>query len=194
MPETVRELGGITYRMEGLADLETALNELAADLRRKVVLGALRDAAKPIVKAARALAAPHDFTSKRRMAGTLRKAITAFKSKIYKPAQGAIGVYITVRASRAQRKARPVSGDPYYWRWVEGGHKIVPRLGKQQAGFSNLRKRLGGISITQRRRGATGMVKAYPFLGPAFRAQGEQAKRIFMDAVTARIAKANARK
>lgn len=192
--DIVRNLGGVTYRMSGLADLETALNELSADLRRKVVLAGLRDASKPVVKAARAFAQPRDFSSKRRIAGTMRKAITAFKSKRYKAAQGALGIYITVRASKAQRRARPVSGDPYYWRWVEGGHKIVPRLSKAQSGFSNLRKRAAGISITQRRRRATGMVKPYPFMGPAFRAQGDQARRIFEQAVIERIAKANRRK
>ena len=41
-------------KVEGLADLKAAVEELTADLRKKVIVGALRDAAKPIVAAAKA--------------------------------------------------------------------------------------------------------------------------------------------
>lgn len=46
--------------------------------------------------------------------------------------------------------------DPYYWRWVELGHKIVPR---RRAGTSK--------SIRKRRAAASGTVDAKPFIQPA---------------------------
>lgn len=182
---------GVFFKLEGVEDAIRALNDLKADMRRKVVLGALRDAGKPVARAAKALAPVLKQATSRRVPGTMRRAIGVFKSKRYKAANGAIGVYITVRASRAQRKRSPVSGDPFYYRFVEAGHKIVPRA-KIKGTARQLRA--AGQSITLRRRAATGFVKAYPFLGPAFRQQGERAKNIFLQRITERIAKANARK
>lgn len=185
--------GGVTYRMTGLADLEAGLNELASDLRRRVVRNGLRDAAKPVVKSARAFARPRDYSSKRRIAGTMRKAITALSSKRYKLSNGAIGIYLTVRATKAQRRARPVSGDPYYWRWVMAGHKIVARFKGNYFSFKQRgRGRLTGL--VSRRRKSTGMVQAFPIFEQAFKAQGNNARQIFTGAVLARIAKANARR
>jgi len=184
----------VTVKMQGLEQLEVDLNELSSDMRRRVVRQGLRDASRPVVKAAKGFAKPRDFQSKRRMAGTMRRAISTFNSKKYKGANGVIGVFITVRASRAQIKRRPISGDPFYWRFVEAGHRIVPRTSLAAARLSRLQKRLKGITITQRRRRATGRVQAYPFLGPAFRAQGDAARRAFVDVVTKRIQQANAKR
>lgn len=193
MPDISRDFGTLTYKLSGLADLERALEELSIDLRKRVILQALRDAVKPMVKVAQAIAQPRDYASNKRVAGTLRKAITAFKSKRYKASDGAIGVYITVRASKAQRRARPVSGDPYYWRWVVGGHKAVGRFkGKSTDYAIRGRGRLTGISV--RRRAATKSTREYPILEQAFRAQSNQALEIFQTAVITRIAKANQRK
>jgi HK97 gp10 family phage protein len=169
---------GIEIKLEGVDDAIRALNELADDMRRKVVLGALRDAGKPISQAAKRLAPVLKMPTSRRVPGTMRRAIGVFKSKIYKAANGALGVYIKVRASKAQRRRSPVSGDPFYYRFVEAGHR--PRPAKNTA--------------ARRRRAATAFVKAYPFLGPAFRQEGQNALRIFEQRIVERIAKANARK
>jgi hypothetical protein len=80
------------------------LNNFAGDLKRKVVLQALRAAARPIIKAARAARPPNDYNSHRRVAGTLRKNIKSFTSKKFKGANGVIGVYITVKASTQKIK------------------------------------------------------------------------------------------
>lgn len=165
---------GVTFELKGVDEAIATLNALDADLRRKVVYGALRDAGKPIAAVAKSLARVLQLPTSRRTPGTMRRAIGVFKSKRYKAANGQLGVYISVRASRAQRRRSPVSGDPFYYRFIEAGHKSRP---------SN--------SNTSKRRAAVGMVKAYPFLGPAFRQQGEQALRIFEARIIERIELAN---
>ena len=163
---------GVTFELKGVDEAIKALNELSGDMRRKVVLQALRDAAKPVAQAAKSFAPVLKAQTTQRVPGTLKRAIGTFKSKRYKAANGQLGVYVTVRATRAQRRRSPISGDPFYFRLVEGGH--AKRAGK--------------------RRASAGMVKPYPFLGPAFKQEGENALRIFQQAVIERIAKANAAK
>lgn len=167
-------LDGVFFEVKGLEEAQRALDTLSADMRRKVVYGALRDAGKPVAQVARALAQPRDFGSARRVAGTMRRAIGVFRSKRYKAAQGALGVYISVRASRAQRRRAPVSGDPFYFRFVEGGHQ--PRPGKSHA---------------SKRKAAAARVRAYPFIGPAFQQKGDDALRIFQERILERVAQAN---
>lgn len=165
-----------------------ALDDLRADLRRQVVMGALRDAGQVFVKEARARAPVLKQATNRRVPGTVRRNIRAFRSKLYKPSQGAIGVYVTVRATKARLRKAPVSGDPYYWRFLEGGHRIVPRT---KSGLTRRQLRRLGQTITQRRASATRRVDPIPFLGPAFRSKQAEALRVFEVRIAARVAKAN---
>lgn len=182
---------GVFFKLEGAERAQAMLDELSGDMRRKVVLGALRDAGKPVAAAAKAKARVLQKPTTRRVPGTMKRAIGVFKSKRYKAANGALGVYISVRASRAQRKRSPISGDPFYYRFIEGGHKIVPRTSRKGLTARALRRR--GRSITHRRRAAATSVPPYPFLGPAFREQSQNALRIFEERILARIAIANAK-
>jgi len=54
---------------------------------------------------------------------------------------------------KSGRIVKQYQDDPYYWKWVEKGHKIVPAK--------------GGQSLRARRKAATAMVPARPFIGPA---------------------------
>jgi HK97 gp10 family phage protein len=171
---------GVVFELKGVREAAAALNALSADMRRKVVYAALRDAGKPVAASAKARAPVLKKATARRVPGTMRRAIGVFRSKRYKAANGQIGVYISVRASRAQRKRSPVSGDPFYFRFVEAGH------GKRQP-------QRGGLSRALRRAAAE-RVKPYPFLGPAFRAEGGNALRIFEQRIVERVARANAAK
>jgi hypothetical protein len=170
-------MADVELKLAGFDDAIGMLNEFAADMRNKVVLGALRDAGKPVAKAAQALAAKHDFGSSRRVAGTMRRAIGVYKSKLYKLSNGSLGVYIKVRASKAQRRRSPITGDPFYARFVIGGHKTRPTT-----------------TGRSRRQNATAFVKGDDFLGDAFKQQGPNALAIFEQRIIARVAKANARK
>lgn len=70
--------------------------------------------------------------------------------------------------------------DPFYWRFLEFGHKIVRRAsGKQgivETSYTRttrkgkvrvIKKKVGADAISVRRRSPTGFVKATPFIGPA---------------------------
>jgi hypothetical protein len=180
-----------TLSVSGLAQAERALNELAADMRRKVVLAALRDAARPLVLAARQLAPVLKTPRPRRVAGTLKRNIRAITSKKHRGQDGLLGIYISVKASKRDLKNAPITGDPYYWRWLEGGHAIVRRSRRVGTRYG---KALNSVTLRARRRAAADNVKPYPFLGPAFASRSDAALRVFERRILERIAKANAAK
>lgn len=63
----------------------------------------------------------------------------------------------TLAVSKTGRIVKRYEDDPYYWRWVEQGHKVVARA-------STVDRR----GIAARRRGATGAtVPPHPFIAPA---------------------------
>ena len=64
--------------------------------------------------------------------------------------------------------------DPHYWRFVELGHKIVPRVLQVEK-----------TSLRSRRKSAESMVGAKPFIGPAL----EQGRGEAIDAMGARLQK-----
>jgi len=112
-----------TVKLEGLDDLNRAIKDLVGDLRRKVVRAALRDAAKPIQRAAVAAAPvlkkPHPY----RLPGTLKRSILVKASKRFNGAGGEIGVYVAVRKRKGlggKASARNPF-DPFYWRFQEFG-------------------------------------------------------------------------
>lgn len=124
-------------RVDGLKNLEQAIDELTADMSKRVVRGALRDAARPIVAGARTrapvLASPHPY----RVPGTVRRNIGVFNSKQARR-EGMVGVYVRVRrlskgAVTAFKRATGRTGaqnpfDPFYWWFLEFGTKrIAPR-------------------------------------------------------------------
>lgn len=81
------------------------------------------------------------------------------------------------------RKGNYGGGDAYYWRWVERGHKFVPRN-------KNVSARTGRtVNWAAHRRAAeleygTATVPAYPFMRPAY-----DSKRVAaLDAMTQKLA------
>lgn len=109
-------------RVLGLDDLKRALQELSADLRRRVVRGALRDAAKPIQLAARAQAPVLHGTSAYRLPGTVRDSIVVRASKLRKALRGELGVYVKPRHRGLGGKSSSKNPfDPFYYRFLEMG-------------------------------------------------------------------------
>lgn len=115
----------VEVKLRGIEELQRAVLGLKDDLRKKVVMGALRDGAKPIVKAAKALAPVKS--------GLLRSRIKVSASKIYKGQGGVFGVYINVKAVKGRRvKGTKVivnvkGGSPFYWKFLELGTR---KMGK----------------------------------------------------------------
>lgn len=110
-------------KVAGLEDLKRAVEELTADLRKRVIIGALKDAAQPIVKAAKATTAFNDRT------GSVRRNIRVAASKVFQGKNGVIGVYVNVRVPKARRikgtklRVKAKQNDPYYWKFLELGTK-----------------------------------------------------------------------
>lgn len=182
----------VTINVDGLLDVKAALEALTADLRRRVVRSALRSAARPLIKEAKAQAPVLKYPLRRRRPGVMKSAIRAFNSKRANGQGGTLGIYVSVGASKKDLKRAPISGDPYYWRWVEGGHKIVPKFkGKYTSYRLRGRGRLTGLR--SRNRAATRMVPPYSFLYPAYRTRSQEVIRLFTQKIVERIAKANAK-
>lgn len=176
----------------GIEETKRALLNFTGDLR-KTVRASLRSASRPLVVQAKGGAPVLRKATRRRVPGTLKRNIKVLNSKRANGAGGVIGVYVTVKASRKDLKRAPISGDPYYWRWVEGGHKIVPRFkGKYTDYKQRGRGRLTGLNA--RRRAATGFVPGVEFLLKSYRAKGAETVHRFNDDVLARVAKFNAKR
>lgn len=209
---------GITVKLEGIDELKRALAEAGPFIRKKAVRGALREAGKVIQAAARANVPILKTPKKNRKPGTIKKNIVVRASK-YARQDGNEGVYVSVRPLTAKRirqfkvarakKGKAFSGsenpaDPYYWRFVEFGHRIVPR-GTSQSGFGTTvytqRLRNGRVvmrskkfnyqSLTGRRRTAGGFVEPRPFMRMAVDQKGNEAIRTFMRSVVPQIEKLN---
>ena len=163
--------------VEGLADAKAALDALTKDLRLKVVRGALRAAARPIVAAARANAPVRT--------GLVKKRIGTMASKIKRGQNGDIGVYIRPRATKLARKTKLVSQDPYYYKFQEAGFHAVGRH-KVGGGRKNRAARLKASGAR--------FIPGKAFLGRAFETQQRTALDIFQAAIKKRIDQANQRK
>ena len=118
-----------TVKIEGLDDLKRAIAELAGDLKRKVIRAALRDAAKPIQRAAVQNAPTLQGDHPYRLPGTLRRSIKVKASKRFKGQDGEIGVFVSVskRKGLGGKSSARNPFDPFYWRFLEFGTKKLPR-------------------------------------------------------------------
>lgn len=112
------------------------------------------------------------------------------------------GKKVTVLSSG--RLAIQYMDDPYYWRWVEQGHKVVGRAtgdtGTQELAYTRkgrsgkliryTRKR-SADSLRARRARAMGAVAARPFIEPALAQGREQAIAAMAARLNAELEKAN---
>lgn len=215
---------GITVRLEGVDELKRALADAAVKIRTKAVRNALSAAARVISKQAKLNAPILKSPKESRKPGTVRNAISVRRSKVARE-DGNEGVFVSVRPLRAKARrtfkvARAAAGksingsenpdDPYYWWWVEFGHRIVPRTSKRSLvgaafGFTTYQQRLrnGKIvtrtrkynhqSITGRRRNAAASVPGQFFMTRAAESRGTEAIQTFMNRVVPQIEKLNAK-
>lgn len=117
------------------------------------------------------------------------------------------GKKITKYLAYSKRKGRVVikrKDDPFYWRFVEFGHKIVGRsTGESGTGITsyvttlrngekaNRTRKYHLDSITGRRRGSKDMVQPIPFIGPALVNKKQEAIAAMEDRLNKDLAKAN---
>lgn len=141
-------MADVTVRVDGLKQLEQAIDELTLDLSRRVIRGALRDAAQPIMRGARQRAPVLKSAHPHRVPGTLRRNIVTLNSKRARR-EGMIGVYIRVRrlakgAVTAFKRATGRKGaqnpfDPFYWWFLEFGTKRIAARRYMRGAFESAR-------------------------------------------------------
>lgn len=179
---------GITTRIEGLADLKIAIEALKTDLRKRVVRGALRDGARPMVRAARTNAPTLKSETRYRTPGILKRSIKTFSSKQQNRQNGTIGIYIAVRGQKKFIKAARAAGgsggknpfDPFYWWWQEFGYTAT---GRRRTSTRPGRRYTGARKIP-----------AKHFMTRAFEQHKNNAVNIFQQRVATHIDRANRRK
>ena len=175
----------INVKVEGLDGLKVELTEISRTLRKKVLLKALKAAAKIVLQEARSRVPvlsdqlPNAYRTK----GLLKKRLTIRTSRVSRQ-EGNIGVFVNVKPAdgakyktvvtnvlgfkfrntkmtRASRRGAKSPDDPFYWWFVERGtrpHLIKPRIGKKALSIG-----ISGAYSSVNHPGA----RATPFLRPA---------------------------
>lgn len=141
-----------------LSYLRGELKILPERMRRRALRPALRAAGAVIRKEARRNAPILAASTKYRLRGTLRKAITVRSSRRDRK-KGNEGVFVNVKPlSRSNIKAGKSQGlriarnDPFYWRFLEFGTKHIPKKGflkKATSKFAQAQKVFFDRAITE---------------------------------------------
>lgn len=199
-------------RIQGLDQLRASFDTLSEDMRTKTAFSMVVSAGGVLRTEAKRLAQSQGL----RRTGALINNIVIKREKA--APDGTAQYHLGVRHGRALgRKAKKVLtvrktgriavkyvNDPFYWRFLERGHKIVPRSAGQTGGGTTsfkVRQANGKIvsrtkhwsasSITGRRRLATRSVAATPFIEPALKNKQAEAIEAMKKRLAAIIAKAN---
>lgn len=185
MSETLRYV-------HGLAELEANFRKVSAEVGKKVLRSGAGAGAKMVKSSAKGnvRSLPRRIPSKKPgHPGLLEKAaIINFRRRESNETQA---VYIvTFRQGKKQQSVRrgkqAINLDAFYARWVEGGHKIVPR--SKKVGTRGGKNRYAH-TLKARRTGSTGMVKPYPFLRPALETNVDRVVERMADVVRQEFAK-----
>lgn len=157
----------IEAKVTGIPDLREALRGIVPKLRVRALANALRAGAREVQKAARAdtpVLSPTSLAVRKgyRKPGTLKKAISVRNSKVARR-EGNVGVFVNVRPARKGSRGAKNPEDPFYWRFVHFGHKIV---GRYKGKYSDYRVRGKGrlTGLAARRRAPLGFVVGKGFL------------------------------
>lgn len=188
-----------TVEVQGLKELEAALNELPEKTARKVLTSAVRDGAE-LIRAQAALRAPHDPSvtfgkpSWRKM--FLKDGI---KKSISIKSLGVAGAIVRAKIGLDKKHA-------FFGRYIEKGWVPAGRMHIAPRATKHLRKITGDLSaIAMTRRNSrakdavatTTKVKAQPFMRPAFEAMKMKALELVKTRLRAgidRIARESFRK
>ena len=178
-------------RVLGITDLLSTFKRLDNQLSKNTALRMVAAAGNVIKKEAKSIAQSKGL----KRTGSLIRNIVIKREK--QVADNTVQYNVGVRHGRAfgnrknavkflarnKKSGRVVvkyKNDPYYWRFLEFGHKTVARNTGQTGGGqtkfvttlrngkkANRTRAFSNASITGRRRNSTGFVQPKPFLGPA---------------------------
>jgi len=174
--------GGIEVRVSGLEGLAAALRELPPKISRRVADKTLREAAKPMLDAARAKAPALAASTQWRRAGALKKAIRISRLRVPGDLNRGVTIGVKLLNRRQMRAARlastvsrltrgvKISKDwhyPFWWYFLEHGWHATGRRNGRGLTRRDWRKSA---------RAASKFIKM-PFLKPAF----DEQHRRFLD-------------
>lgn len=180
----------IKATVRGLPDLRAALAGIVPKLRVRALRNALAAGARVVQREARgstpvlknSLKAPY------RQPGTVRKAISVRTSRLAK-AKGNVGVFVNVRPAKRGARGAKSKTDPFYWRWLNFGHRIVGRFKGKYTDYP-LWGRGRKTGLAKRRRAPLGFVPGKHFM-EAGAARLPQALEVFVREISKQIAKLN---
>lgn len=176
-------MAGEYIKLTGVDDLRAALRDLDRKMRFKVLRNALRAAARVIQTDAKTKAPVLQTPTPKRNPGTVRRSIVVRASRLARR-KNMVGVYVTVKASKARVK-KDGRQDPFYFRFLEEGW--IPRGPGRGLRGSDRKKRAVRAQDAGRK-------VQRPFLGPALQAKSQAAVQAFEREVLPAIAKFNRRK
>lgn len=176
----------VSTQIVGMDRLAKTLLALPGRLRRQALRPAVSAGARVVAKAIRARAPKGE-------SGTIRRAVFQAAAKEL-TSNVQVGYVAGVRRGKKYAKGatrvfkghvrtNKVSRDAYYWPWVEFGHKIVPRRGKNGAGIASRRRAVAHLQASGQGR----TVPAHPFLRPAFNAAQSAAREAMIAVFRAEI-------
>jgi hypothetical protein len=157
----------IGAKIMGLPDLQAALAGIVPKLRVRALRNALAAGARVVQRTARgatpvinpgAVAVRKGY----RKPGTVRDAISVRTSKAARKA-GDVGVFVNVRPAKRGKRGKGRANDPYYWQWLEFGHRIIRRYAGKYTDF-RLRGRGRLTGLAKRRKSPIGFVPGVKFL------------------------------
>ena len=154
-----------TVQVKGLRELrETLLRKIPLEYQGKVLQAALAAGARLTVAQAKSNAPELTGRLKRAIYATRdsRNSKTTYEQRV-----------VSVRRGKKQQKN---NRDAFYWKFVEFGHRIVPRA--------------KGQSTRAARKKAAGQVPARPFMRPAFEATKAKAAQVIADRLKVELDKA----
>lgn len=184
-------------KMLGIGELSKHFANLKQDISNKTAMRMVASAGGVLKKEAKSIALSKGL----RITGSLIANIAIKREKNVPP--GVTQYHLGVRHGRdlgkrhtkylafSKRKGRVVikrKNDPFYWKFIEFGHKIVPRASgasgttdvfhvrlSKYFKVRTIKRTLSNDSITIRRRSPTGFVEPIPFIGPALQNKAEEA-------------------
>jgi HK97 gp10 family phage protein len=177
---------GVSIKVTGLPEFKSRLQALGADMEKKIVRSGALAAGVIFKKAAIAnapvLKKPDTRKKYPRVAGTLKKAIYAVRSR----SKSQPGKEVIVVAARSGGKGAKTSKNAFYWKWVEAGH-LARGPGQKLKGGKNR------VALERKRLTASGakFVPGAFFLKRAFDSSGDAALKAFSSRIESRIEKAN---
>jgi hypothetical protein len=169
---------GVSVKVD-IPDFRRQLAEVEQRMRRRVVTGAIRDAAKVFQRAAKQRAPVLRKPDPRRIPGRLRESIVIARVR---GVRGAVALRVVPRSRRATTR-RAAADVPFYWVFLEGGW--IPRGPGQRIA--------GGTRRKARERARTSYRRVqFPFLVPAFQSSQGAALSAYNAGIERRLAQVQA--